>query len=133
MLDQLYRRYETGEAAVLPTGLVICLVVVLILLYACSRAATRSSVIAVQVFGIRPSRMNPKTCTVCELIFTRVMKARQITVDVSVLFADLRGYTAVTQAHSAEALSSLLDAFYDEVPRPSGCTTDCLTRRVATR
>lgn len=58
--------------------------------------------------------MNPNTCTVCELMFTRVMKARQITVDVSVLFADLRGYTAVTQAHSAEALSSLLDAFYDE-------------------
>ena len=28
-----YRRYETGEAAVLPLGLVISLVVVLILLY----------------------------------------------------------------------------------------------------
>src|SRR3954447_6115359 len=58
--------------------------------------------------------MNPNTCTVCELMFTRVMKARQITVDVSVLFADLRGYTAVAQAHSPRALSSLLDAFYDE-------------------
>jgi adenylate cyclase len=67
-----------------------------------------------RIFGIRPSRMNPNTCTVCELMFTRVMKARQITVDVSVLFADLRGYTAVAQAHSAEAVSSLLDAFYDE-------------------
>jgi class 3 adenylate cyclase len=58
--------------------------------------------------------MNPNTCTMCELMFTRVMKARQITVDVSVLFADLRGYTAVAQSHSAKALSSLLDAFYDE-------------------
>src|SRR5215213_9808560 len=67
-----------------------------------------------RIFGIRPSRMNPNTCTVCEIMFTRVMKARQITVDVSVLFADLRGYTAVAQAHSAKALSSLLDAFYDE-------------------
>jgi uncharacterized membrane protein len=28
-----YRRYEAGEAAVLPTGLVISLVVVLLLLY----------------------------------------------------------------------------------------------------
>jgi hypothetical protein len=29
-----------------------------------------------RMFGIRPSRMNPNTCTVCELMFTRVMKAR---------------------------------------------------------
>jgi hypothetical protein len=27
--------------------------------------------------GIRPSRMNPNTCTFCELMFTRVMKARR--------------------------------------------------------
>src|SRR4051812_41669620 len=60
-----------------------------------------------RIFGIRPSRMNPNTCTVCELMFTRVMKARQITVDVSVLFADQRGYTAVAQAHSDKAVSSL--------------------------
>jgi adenylate cyclase len=47
-------------------------------------------------------------------MFTRVMKARQITVDVSVLFVDLRGYTTLSQSFSAEAVSSLLDAFYDE-------------------
>ena len=67
-----------------------------------------------RVFGIRPSRMNPNTCTICELMFTRVMKARKITVDVSVLFADLRGYTMLSQSHSADTVSSLLDAFYDE-------------------
>jgi adenylate cyclase len=67
-----------------------------------------------RAFGIRPSRMNPNTCTVCELMFTRVMKARKITVDVSVLFADLRGYTALSQSLSPDAVSSLLDAFYDE-------------------
>ena len=43
-----------------------------------------------RVFGIRPSRMNPNTCTVCELMFTRLMKTRKITVDLTVLFADLR-------------------------------------------
>lgn len=64
--------------------------------------------------GIRPSRMNPNTCTICELMFTRVMKARQITVDVTVLFADLRGYTSLSQSLSAHAVSSLLDTFYDE-------------------
>jgi adenylate cyclase len=47
-------------------------------------------------------------------MFTRVMKARKIPVDVSVLFADLRGYTALSQSLPPEAISSLLDAFYDE-------------------
>jgi class 3 adenylate cyclase len=47
-------------------------------------------------------------------MFTRVMKARKITVDVSVLFADLRGYTTLSQSLSADTVSSLLDAFYDE-------------------
>lgn len=67
-----------------------------------------------RVVGIRPSRMNPNTCTVCELMFTRVMKARKITIDATVLFADLRGYTSLSQSASPEAVSGLLDAFYDE-------------------
>jgi adenylate cyclase len=67
-----------------------------------------------RAFGIRPSRMNPNTCTVCELMFTRVMKARKINVDVSVLFADLRGYTKSSQSLSPDRMSSLLDTFYDE-------------------
>ncbi len=67
-----------------------------------------------RAFGIRPSRMNPNTCTICELMFTRVMKARQISIDATVLFADLRGYTALSQSHSAGNVSALLDTFYDE-------------------
>ncbi|HYE00561.1 MAG TPA: adenylate/guanylate cyclase domain-containing protein [Alphaproteobacteria bacterium] len=67
-----------------------------------------------RLFGIRPSRMNPNCCTVCELMFTRVMRARQVTVDVTVLFADLRGYTSLSQSLPPSAISSLLDAFYDE-------------------
>src|SRR5215212_3107174 len=70
--------------------------------------------IPLRIFGIRPRRMNPNTCTLCELMFTRIMKARQVTVDVSVLFADLRGYTHLSQTLVPEAVSSLLDAFYDE-------------------
>jgi hypothetical protein len=38
-------------------------------------------------------RMNTNTCTFCELMFTRVMKARNISIDATVLFVDLRGYT----------------------------------------
>lgn len=67
-----------------------------------------------RAFGIRPSRMNPNTCTICELMFTKVMRARKITVDATVLFADLRGYTRLSQSQSPDAMSGLLDAFYDE-------------------
>lgn len=64
--------------------------------------------------GIRPSRMNPNTCTFCELMFTRVMKARNITIDATVLFVDLRGYTAASQLLAPDQMSLILDAFYDE-------------------
>ena len=47
-----------------------------------------------RLFGIRPSRMNPNTCTICELMFAKVMKARKVTIDATILFADLRGYTS---------------------------------------
>jgi class 3 adenylate cyclase len=63
--------------------------------------------------GIRPSRMNPHTCTICETMFERVMKARQIEVDATILFADLRGYTSLSQSQSSGAIAALLDAFYD--------------------
>jgi len=67
-----------------------------------------------RAFGIRPSRMNPNTCTICEMMFTKLMKARQVTIDASVLFADLRGYTGLSQSQSSGAVSEMLDAFYDE-------------------
>ena len=67
-----------------------------------------------RMVGLRPSRMNPNTCTFCELAFTRIMKARNITIDATVLFADLRGYTAASQLLASSAMNATLDAFYDE-------------------
>jgi len=67
-----------------------------------------------KAFGIRPSRMNPNTCTICEIAFSRVMKARSVTIDATVMFADLRGYTTLTQNLEKAGLTSLLDAFYDD-------------------
>jgi class 3 adenylate cyclase len=67
-----------------------------------------------RLFGIRPSRMNPNTCTICEMAFSRVMKARSVMIDATVMFADLRGYTALTQSLEPAALTALLDAFYDD-------------------
>jgi adenylate cyclase len=66
-----------------------------------------------RAIGIRPSRMNPHTCTICETMFERVMKARQIEIDATILFADLRGYTSLSQSQPSGAIATLLDAFYD--------------------
>ncbi len=67
-----------------------------------------------RMLGLRPSRMNPNTCTLCELAFTRIMKARNITIDATVLFADLRSYTSASQYLGTDQMTSMLDAFYDE-------------------
>jgi adenylate cyclase len=67
-----------------------------------------------RIVGLRPSRMNPNTCTFCELAFTRIMKARNVTIDATVMFADLRGYTAASQSMASSEMTSTLDAFYDE-------------------
>ena len=69
--------------------------------------------VPLRAFGIRPSRMNPNLCTICELMFTKVMRARKITIDATVMFADLRNYTGLSESLSPDAMSSLLDAFYD--------------------
>ncbi|MBI5319595.1 adenylate/guanylate cyclase domain-containing protein [Bradyrhizobium sp.] len=67
-----------------------------------------------RVFGVKPSRMNPNTCTICEMAFSRIMKARAVTIDATIMFADLRGYTTLTQNIGQAGLTSLLDAFYDD-------------------
>lgn len=67
-----------------------------------------------RVVGLRPSRMNPNLCTFCELMFKRIMKATKITVDATILFADLRAYTSLSQSLSPAEVGSVLDIFYDE-------------------
>ncbi|HEY6981547.1 adenylate/guanylate cyclase domain-containing protein [Reyranella sp.] len=66
-----------------------------------------------RVVGIRPSKMNPNICTICEMMFTRMMKARTVTIDATILFADLRGYTKLSQSVPAAEVATLLDDFYD--------------------
>src|SRR5258707_9170885 len=63
--------------------------------------------------GIRQSRMNPNVCTICETMFERVMKARQVELDATILFADLRGYTSLSASQASGTIAKLLDAFYD--------------------
>jgi class 3 adenylate cyclase len=66
-----------------------------------------------RAFGIRPSRMHPNLCTICELGFSTVMRARKVMIDATVMFADLRNYTALSQSLPADTMSGMLDAFYD--------------------
>jgi adenylate cyclase len=67
----------------------------------------------VRPFGIRISRMNPNLCTVCETMFRKVKKRQYLPVEATVLFADLRGYTPLSERIGRERASELLDCFYD--------------------
>ena len=64
-------------------------------------------------FGIHKSRMHPNLCTICESMFTRVNKRKQIEVETTILFADLRGYTHLSQHMDVSSMNRLLHRFYD--------------------
>ena len=63
--------------------------------------------------GIKKSRMHPNLCTICESMFEKVMKRKQVPVPITVLFADIRGYTDLSQHTEPEQLNGLLHRFYD--------------------
>jgi class 3 adenylate cyclase len=63
--------------------------------------------------GVRISRMNPNLCTLCETKFRSVKKTQQVTVPATVLFADVRGYTSLSEEVGAGDVTTLLGEFYD--------------------
>ncbi len=66
-----------------------------------------------KAMGIKKSQMHPNLCTVCESMFTKVKKRKQIEVPTTILFADLRGYTQLSQNIDASKMNELLHCFYD--------------------
>jgi class 3 adenylate cyclase len=64
--------------------------------------------------GIKKSQMNPNLCTICETMFTKVKRRKQIVIASTVLFADLRGYTSLSEHSERNDVASLLHAFYDD-------------------
>lgn len=66
-----------------------------------------------RLLGLRPSKMNPNICNMCETRFTRIWKTKMIVRPASILFADVRGYTSLSHQIGSEQVSSLLSAFYD--------------------
>jgi len=67
-----------------------------------------------RLLGIAPSKMNPNVCTICERAFATVKKSKQISSEATILFADLRGYTRLTERIGAVEVAPLLRAFYDQ-------------------
>ena len=63
--------------------------------------------------GVRVSRMNPNLCNMCETKFSTVKKAQQVTVPATILFADVRGYTNLTETSEADQVTSMLGEFYE--------------------
>jgi adenylate cyclase len=63
--------------------------------------------------GIRVSRMHPNLCTVCETQFERVKGAKQVVVPATVLFADVRGYTDLSERLDSSRMAGLLSMFYE--------------------
>jgi class 3 adenylate cyclase len=47
-------------------------------------------------------------------MFTRVKRRKQVVIPATVLFADLRGYTTVSEAASSADVVAMLHGFYDE-------------------
>lgn len=64
-------------------------------------------------FGIKQTKMHPNLCTICELMFTTVKKKKQIPISTTILFADLRGYTELSQKMDAVEINNILNCFYD--------------------
>jgi adenylate cyclase len=58
--------------------------------------------------------MNPNLCTICETNFTKVKKKKQVVIAATILFADLRGYTSLSERSERSEVLQLLHSFYDE-------------------
>ena len=67
-----------------------------------------------RIFGITRSKMNPNICTICERAFRRVMKHRHISATATILFADIRGYTRLSERMGPIELSDIISVFQDQ-------------------
>ncbi|MCI0446595.1 adenylate/guanylate cyclase domain-containing protein [bacterium] len=70
--------------------------------------------IPLRLIGVKRSQMNPNLCTICETNFTKVKKKKQVVIPATILFADLRGYTSLSEKTERSEVLDLLQNFYDE-------------------
>jgi adenylate cyclase len=67
-----------------------------------------------RIFGITQSKMNPNICTICERAFRRVKKQRHVSATATILFADIRGYTRLSERIDPIEISNIVSAFQDQ-------------------
>jgi adenylate cyclase len=66
-------------------------------------------------FGLVPSKMNPQLCNVCERFADRHQGGAEI--ELSLLFADVRGSTRIAEGMNPSEFSALIDRFYRAATR----------------
>jgi adenylate cyclase len=71
-----------------------------------------------KVVGIKASRMSPNLCTLCETMFQVLMKTKRLQISATVLFADVRGYTGLSEALDSTQVADLLGEFYELCSAP---------------
>jgi class 3 adenylate cyclase len=71
-----------------------------------------------KLVGVRASRMSPNLCTLCETMFQLLMKTRQVQISATVLFADVRGYTGLSETLDSTQVAELLGEFYELCSTP---------------
>ena len=67
------------------------------------------------VYNKRPSRLNPNLCNECEIFAEQYQGGAEI--ELTLLFADVRGSTTLAEGMSAVDFSKLINRFYNAVTR----------------
>ncbi len=60
--------------------------------------------------GLGPSRMNPHLCNICETAASKYRGGAEV--ELTIIFADVRGSTAIAESMSPYEFSQLIDRFY---------------------